>query len=219
MKYGRGVVSVGALCVALTVVVRADTLVMKDGQRVDGRLVTVRDGVIEFEARRGFFKTERLRVDRGDVRAIELDQDRDDRGPGRGPDGDRDREGDRDRGGRPSGLRERDVSVNAATAWNETGVEVRAGQTIYFEATGKVRWGPGRQDGPGGEGDSPRNPGRPIPGRPGAALIGRIGDSDPFFIGDDRGPIRVRESGRLFLGVNDDYLRDNSGAFRVTVYY
>jgi len=218
MKYGRGVVSAGALCVALTVVVQADTLVMKDGQRVDGRLVTVRDGVIEFEARRGFFRTERLRVDRGDVRAIELDQDRDDRDR----DGDRDGNGDggrdRDRG-RPSGLRERDVSVNAATAWNDTGVEVRAGQTIYFEAAGKVRWGPGRQDGPAGEGDSPRNPGRPIPGRPGAALIGRIGDSDAFFIGDDRGAIRVRESGRLFLGINDDYLRDNSGAFRVTVYY
>jgi hypothetical protein len=40
-----------------------------------------------------------------------------------------------------------------------------------------------------------------------------------FFIGDEKGPIRMRESGRLSLGVNDDYLQDNSGSFRITIYY
>ncbi len=60
--------------------------------------------------------------------------------------------------------------------------------------------------------------GRPIPSRPGAALIGRIGE-DPFFIGDGGGPVRMRQSGRLYLGINDDYLADNSGHFRVTVYH
>ena len=55
---------------------------------------------------------------------------------------------------------------------------------------------------------------------PAAALIGRIGESsDYFFIGDEKGAIRVQSAGRLHLGVNDDYLQDNSGAFRVTVYY
>jgi hypothetical protein len=29
----------------------------------------------------------------------------------------------------------------------------------------------------------------------------------------------VRNSGRLQLGINDEYLADNSGNFRVTVYY
>ena len=57
-----------------------------------------------------------------------------------------------------------------------------------------------------------------MPNRAGGALIGRIG-GDVFFIGDERGPIRVRNSGRLQLGVNDEYLADNSGSFRVTVYY
>lgn len=65
---------------------------------------------------------------------------------------------------------------------------------------------------------SPYNAGRPIPNRPAAGLIGRIG-SDVFFIGNDTGPMRMRSSGRLSLGVNDDYLQDNRGAFRVTVYY
>ena len=51
-------------------------------------------------------------------------------------------------------------------------------------------------------------------------MIGRIGDANEyFFIGDDEGAIRMRSSGRLYLGVNDDYLKDNTGSFRVTVYY
>jgi hypothetical protein len=59
-----------------------------------------------------------------------------------------------------------------------------------------------------------------MPNRSSAGLIGRIGDrDDPFFIGDDQGATRVRSSGRLYLGVNDDYLKDNTGSFRVTVYY
>ena len=74
-------------------------------------------------------------------------------------------------------------------------------------------------DGPAGEGRNHYNASRPIPGRPGGALIGRIGNGDPFFIGDERGPIRMPDSGRLMLGVNDDYLQDNSGSWRVTVYY
>ena len=98
--------------------------------------------------------------------------------------------------------------------------DVRSGQRVRFHATGEVRWGPGRKDGPGGEGGSHSNPARPMPSRPGAALIGRVGQgNDLFFIGDDEGEIRVRNSGRLYLGINDDFLNDNSGAFSVRVLY
>ncbi len=99
-----------------------------------------------------------MRVDRAQVLRIELDEER------RGGD---DRRDDR---GRPSGLRERDLSVDSWTAWKDTGVEVRAGQTIYFSASGRVRWGPNRQDGPEGERNSPRNDQRPMPNRPSAGL-------------------------------------------------
>lgn len=203
----------GALVFALTVSLSADTLVMRDGRRVQGELIAVRDGVVEFEGQRGFFSgRERMRIDRDDVARIELDESRSsDRGRDRGED---------NGFGRPSGMRERDVNVSAAEPWTDTGISVRAGQTIYVNASGKVRWGPGRQDGPGGERSSPRNENRPMPSRPAAALIGRVGDgSNYFFIGDDNEAIRVRDSGRLYLGVNDDFLQDNSGAFRVTVFY
>lgn len=205
------------VCVCAAAIVRADTLVLRDGRRVDGELLSVRDGVVEFEARRaGFFSRERLRVNREDVLRIDFDDrsgrstvDRDDH----------DRRDDRP-AGRPSGMREREVSVDSWLPLKDTGIDVRAGQTLYFRATGRVRWGPNRQDGPAGERNSPRNDQRPMPSRPAAALIGRVGDGDDyFFIGDDQGAIRMRSSGRLHLGVNDDFLTDNTGSFRVTVYY
>src|SRR5436190_1905480 len=213
MKYREVGVVVGFLSLALSVTLRADTLVMRDGRRVEGNLVAVREGVIEWDGRRGFFgSTERMRIARDEVRTIELsDSGRsnyngDDRG--------------RDDGSRPSGMREREVTVDSWISWKDSGIDVRAGQTIYFEASGRVRWGPNRQDGPEGERNSPHNGSRPIPNRPAAGLIGRIGDSsDYFFVGDDKSAIRVRSAGRLYLGVNDDYLKDNTGSFRVTVYY
>jgi hypothetical protein len=215
----RGLLVVAGMTCALgvwTAVVSADTLVMRNGTRISGRLVGLRDGVFEFEEDRGLRRGRVVRVEQADVRTIELDQD----GPGAFDRGDRDR-GDRDGDPavRPRGLREREVMVQARQQWTDTGISVRNGQMLYFEASGKVRWGRDRQDGPEGENNSPRNPSRPIPSRPAAALIGRVGDDAPFFVGSDTNGIRVRGSGTLFLGVNDETFEDNSGSFRVSVYY
>ncbi len=227
----RGVTLVVAGVLA-AVALQADTLVLRDGRRVQGELVAVRDGVIEFEGQRGIFGGERGRFNREDVVRIELDDaggnnrydsDRDNRWDGGRDDRFDDRNSTRDSrpgGGRQSGMRERSISIDAAQPWTDTGISLRAGQTVYVEAAGRVRWGPGRQDGPAGERNSPRNEGRPMPNRSAGALIGRVGESDGvFLIGDETGPIRVRDGGRLYLGVNDDYLQDNSGSFRVTIYY
>jgi hypothetical protein len=186
----------------------ADTLVLRNGTRVEGELLSIRNGVIEFEERRGFGRGRRIEIDRDEVVRIEFENSRGGRG-------------DFSPGGRPAGLRERQVIVSANVPWNDAGIDVRAGQTLYFEATGNVRWGRDRRDGPAGEDNSPTNPNRPLPNRPAAALIGKVGNtsSDYFFIGDEQGAIRVRTSGRLYLGVNDDFLADNSGNFRVVVYH
>jgi hypothetical protein len=187
---------------------QADTLVLRDGSRIQGELVAVRNGTIEFEERRSFGSSRLHRFDRDEVRSIELDTYRNNSNHNL-------------TGGRPAGMRERQSIVSADVAWNDTGVEVRSGQTIYIEATGQVRWGRDRRDGPAGERNSPSNPNRPMPSRNAAALIGKVGNgsNDFFFIGDETGPIRVRSGGRLYLGVNDDVLTDNSGNFRVVVYY
>lgn len=213
----RKLMAVSLGCLGLAAALSADTLVLRDGRRVQGTLLTVRDGMIEFEGQRGgvFSGRERMRIDRADVIRIEFEEERLDRGRDTFGDGRDPRDG-----GRPSGLRERDVRVNAREPWTDTGVVVRPGQTIYFNASGRVRWGPGRQDGPEGENNSPRNDGRPIPSRPAAALIGRVGEgNDYFFIGDSSDGIRVRNGGTLYLGLNDDFLQDNSGTLAVTVFY
>lgn len=186
----------------------ADTLFLRNGTRLDGELLSIRNGVIVFEERRGFGRGRRIEIDRDEVLRVEFDS---------GRNSEREFAG----GGRPAGLRERQVIVSANVPWNDSGIDVRAGQTMYFDASGEVRWGRDRRDGPGGEHNSPMNPNRPMPNRAAAALIGRIGTTsgDYFFIGDERGGIRMRMSGRLYLGVNDDFLADNSGNFRVVVSY
>lgn len=198
-----------ALVLMCSTGLQADTLFLRNGSRVEGQLVAVRNGTIEFEERRGFGSGRTMRYDRNEVDRIEFDN----RGSSSSSNN-----GGNSFGGRPGGLRERTLNVLAIQQWTDSGVDVRPGQTVYFEASGRVRWGKDRNDGPGGEKNSPSNPNRPMGNRNAAALIGRIGN-DMFFIGDDTGPMRMREGGRLYLGINDDVLSDNSGTFRVVVYY
>jgi len=187
----------------------ADTLYLRNGTRLDGEVLSLRDDVIEFAEDRGAGQRRVRQFDRSDVLRIDFDLRRPDPPYGRG------------RGGRGAGLRERAVTVRANEPWTDTGVDVRFGQEIYFEAAGEIRWGPGdRRDGPDGERNSPFNPNRPMSNRAGGALIGRIGETnDYFFVGTTTEAIRVRASGRLFLGINDDVLTDNAGNFRVVIYY
>lgn len=204
-----------ALIVALPVSLHADTLILRNGTRVQGELVAVRNGTIEFEERRTYGGGRTLRFDRDEVVRIEFEDVRNNYNNNNNNNNNRDLGAGT---GRPSGMRERQIIVSGDVDWNDAGIDVRAGQTLYFEATGQVRWGKDRRDGPAGERNSPSNPNRPMGNRNAAALIGKIGN-DMFFIGDDTGPVRVRTSGRLQLGVNDDVLTDNSGNFRVVVYY
>jgi len=189
------------------VTVDADTLILRDGRRVQGQLISVQNGVIEFQEAQ--FGARPVRISRDQVTGIEFG--RNDRYEPVDP---------QTQTGRPRGLREKQMMVVANAAWTDTGIDVNSGQTVYFESRGEIRWASDRRAGPNGENNSPNNPARPMPNRPGAALIGRVGDSkDYFFIGDDRGPIRLRSSGRLYLGINDDNLSDNTGYFTVIIYY
>lgn len=189
------------LLAAVAVPVSADVLVLIDGRQLQGDLLGVSRGEVQFEVRDGG-RRRTLVISRDEVARIDFD--------------DRRRSGNTAQ--RPRGLRERRVDVSARQPWTDTGIEVRRGQEIYFTASGETRWGSNRRDGAEGERGSPVNPGRPIPNRPAAALVGRIGDG-VFFIGAEQGPFRIPETGRLHLGINDDDLTDNTGSLQVTVYY
>jgi hypothetical protein len=111
------------------------------------------------------------------------------------------------------------VTVNAAERWTDTGIQVRAGDSIYFDASGNVQLSPDPKDSATADGSwtNRRAPEAPLRDRLAGALIARIGNSAPIFIGARGSVAAAPNSGRLYLSVNDDYLGDNAGAFRVSI--
>jgi hypothetical protein len=107
-------------------------------------------------------------------------------------------------------------TVPANQAWTNTGIRVNRGEQIAFQGTGDIMVAQGASAGVGG---SPITPGGrlPAPGTGVGALIGRVGNSAPFVIGSNTGPIPMPASGVLQLGVNDDHYEDNTGNFTVAV--
>jgi hypothetical protein len=111
-----------------------------------------------------------------------------------------------------------EIVVYQQERWTDTGLRVRAGDLLYFDTTGNIRLSSDRSDvaTAAGARSGRRAADSLLSNQPAGALIGRIDNGDPFFIGNRRS-VRAPLSGRLYLGVNDDYLEDNSGQFRVMV--
>jgi hypothetical protein len=184
-----------------------DTLYMENGRRIRGELVSANASTIVFMQDDGNqTRARRVRVNRADVARIDFNDTDDFFG-----DDDLSTEG-------PFGSGTgRDLFIPANQRWTDTGVRLRAGETFRIDASGMVNWGPDRSDDPSGEVNSPYNANRPMPNRPGGALIARVGNGAPFFVGAGTQSFRASTTGQLFLGINDDYLQDNSGSFRVLV--
>ena len=110
------------------------------------------------------------------------------------------------------------VVVDANRQWTDTGLSVRQGDLITFDVDGQVRLSSDGSDMAHAAGalDGRRAPNAPLPQEPAGALIGRIGNSGPFGIGNQRS-VRAPASGRLYIGINDDHFPDNSGQFQVIV--
>jgi Ca2+-binding EF-hand superfamily protein len=110
------------------------------------------------------------------------------------------------------------IVVDPRQEWTDTGIDVRAGDTIMFESSGRVQLSDNGNDIalPGGNSSSRRAAGAPLQGAPAGALIARIGNQAANLVGDRRS-VRANASGRLYLGVNDDHFADNSGEYRVMV--
>ncbi len=114
------------------------------------------------------------------------------------------------------------VTVRSTTAWTDSGLTVQADDTLVFEPTGQIAFSrnPDHVAAPEGHGArAGREEGLPLETAPVGALIGKVGPRGrPFLIGAGGHDTAIPASGRLYLGVNDDGLDDNSGAFRVVVY-
>lgn len=122
-------------------------------------------------------------------------------------------------GGSGSGSGPGAVVVRATQTWTRTGVSVRQGQMVSFRSSGEVRLS--RDEGdvarPAGSVSGRYDPAAPLPNVLAGALVGRVGNSAPFGIGDQSQPLRMPASGELWLGVNDGQPRDNGGQFEVQV--
>jgi hypothetical protein len=113
----------------------------------------------------------------------------------------------------PAGAPRVTVVVEARHPWVDSGLIVRKGDRLSFEADGTIRWGakPAQVAGPEGHGAKTEKLGV-------GGLIGRVGyNGKPFPIGNTRTPIVMPKSGKLFLGINDFIFGDNAGSFVVTI--
>lgn len=108
------------------------------------------------------------------------------------------------------------VRVEADRRWTDTGLVVRRGEQIVFDASGTITFGKDMTAGPDGNKDLSRGT-YPVRNMPVGALIGRVGNT-VFPIGSTRSPVEMPRNGRLMLGINDDLFDDNSGAFDVNIY-
>jgi small nuclear ribonucleoprotein (snRNP)-like protein len=115
--------------------------------------------------------------------------------------------------GQAAGIR---IRVSAQQRWTDTGLTVRSGQQIRFAATGQVQLSVSATDTAQPAGGNRQATNAPMPGAPAGALIGRIGNGQAFAVGNLT-EVVMPASGRLYLGVNDDELGDNSGGYEVAL--
>jgi len=110
------------------------------------------------------------------------------------------------------------IRVPANQRWTDTGITVRKGDRVTFNATGQIQLSSNASDtaGPAGA-SSGRYPTSPLPRVLAGGLIGRVGPVAVFAIGNQTTALGMPADGRLFLGVNDDDVNDNKGEFVVDV--
>jgi hypothetical protein len=110
------------------------------------------------------------------------------------------------------------IVVAGNQQWTATGLTVRRGETINFQSTGEIRLSANANDRaqPAGAMSQRKAAGAPLPNELAGALIARIGNGDPFAIGNQTS-VRMPSSGPLYLGINDDAVGDNNGQFNVVV--
>lgn len=108
------------------------------------------------------------------------------------------------------------IVVSARQQWTPTGMTVRSGERVMFQTSGQIQLSDDPKDIAGSAGalSQRKATGSPLPGNLAGALIGRVGQGQPFPIGDQTA-VTMPANGQLFLGINDDVLDDNRGEFRV----
>ena len=111
-----------------------------------------------------------------------------------------------------------EFTVSGAKQWTDTGLDVEAGETLRFTATGSLSWN-GRAVPPDGTARTWMDMIKAFPVTDGkrGALVGRVGSNETnraFLIGP-QAERRVVVKGRLFLGINHAATDGAGGSFAV----
>lgn len=111
------------------------------------------------------------------------------------------------------------VRLPANQQWTATSMVVRKGDRVQFNVQGEIQLSDDANDKAAAAGSLTGRmaPNAPAPQFPAGALIGRIGGGVPFGIGNQTNALPMSAAGALWLGINDDVVSDNQGAFIVTV--
>jgi hypothetical protein len=118
----------------------------------------------------------------------------------------------------PPGPKTAVVDVPGRRSWTDTGFDMRQGVWLTVTATGLVHQsdtGPGV--GPEGVAARQLRGASILPDVPHGALIGKIGKAGPPFPVGRRLVMDVPMSNRLYLGINDNDVENNSGSFTAVV--
>jgi len=109
------------------------------------------------------------------------------------------------------------LADNTANGWTNSGWVLKKGQRIRISGEGKVSLGKGRTSPPSGVADL-QDEMKLLKNVATGALIAVIGDdnNDFIYVGAEREFTATRD-GALFLGINEGNLDDNSGSFNVKV--
>ncbi|MGB7203390.1 MAG: LecA/PA-IL family lectin [Pyrinomonadaceae bacterium] len=118
---------------------------------------------------------------------------------------------------KPVGWSVKVLADNTANGWTNTGWVVKKGQRIRITGDGKVSLGKNKSSSPSGEPDIEDGQ-KLLKNVATGALIAVIGDDNNEFIyiGSEREFTATRD-GALFLGINEGYLDDNTGSYSVKV--
>lgn len=109
------------------------------------------------------------------------------------------------------------LADNTSNGWTNSGFVVQKGQKIRVFGDGRISLGSGRMSPPSGI-PALTDASKLMANEATGALIAVVGDdnNDFIFVGDAREFTATRD-GALFLGVNESNLNDNSGSYNVRV--
>ncbi|HUP41177.1 MAG TPA: hypothetical protein VM115_13720, partial [Vicinamibacterales bacterium] len=111
---------------------------------------------------------------------------------------------------------QRTVRVIGNQRWTDSGITLRAGESVTITATGNMTLSMNGNDDSTPAGSSRRAQDAPMLNQGAGALIANIDNYGPIFVGANR-TFAAPVSGRLYFGVNDDHIADNRGEYSVNV--